>query len=102
MGRCLEPAGPVHGVGSVQHSFLVRSLSFNGVLLPKMEGVFGRWDNGSLHGVLFAFYHLHQPWGILRIILVRVCCSLLVGKHFRTNWFPIILHNPGRAFSSYS
>jgi hypothetical protein len=34
-----------------------------GMLLPKMEGVFGKWS-WVANGVLFGFYHLHQPWGI--------------------------------------
>ncbi|MCC6985270.1 MAG: hypothetical protein IT309_02485 [Anaerolineales bacterium] len=38
------------------------------MLLPKMEGVFGKWD-WVANGVIFGFYHLHQPRGIPSFIL---------------------------------
>jgi membrane protease YdiL (CAAX protease family) len=41
---------------------------FRGLLLPRMQGVFGRWD-WAANRVLFALYHLHEPWGIPRTLL---------------------------------
>src|ERR671911_2138776 len=45
------------------NTILGEEFLFRGVLLPKMEGVFGRWS-WVANGVLFGLYHVHQPWGI--------------------------------------
>lgn len=42
---------------------LGEELLFRGLLLPRMQGVFGRWDWAG-NGVLFALYHVHVPWVI--------------------------------------
>ena len=76
---------------SLFNTFLGEEFLFRGVLLPKMEGVFGRWD-WVANGVLFAFYHLHQPWGILADIPAALVFAFS-GKRFRSNWFPILLHS---------
>jgi uncharacterized protein len=47
-------------VFAIFNSILGEEFLFRGVLLPRMEGVFGRWSwlaNGALH----AFWHVHQP-----------------------------------------
>lgn len=82
-------------VSSLFNTFLGEELLFRGLLLPKMEGVFGQWD-WVANGVLFGFYHLHQPWGILNDIVVG-CVFAFSGKRFHSTWFPIILHS-GQAF----
>ena len=64
---------------------------FRGILLPKMKGAFGKWD-WVANGVIFGFYHLHQPWGILNSVLGGWIFAF-TGKRFRSNWFPIILHS---------
>jgi uncharacterized protein len=56
-----------------------------------MQGVFGKWD-WVANGVLFGFYHLHQPWTVLANIVFGVVVAF-AGKRFHSNWFPIILHN---------
>jgi len=56
-----------------------------------MEGVFGKWD-WVANGILFSFYHLHQPWGILATLPADLIFAYS-GKHFHSNWFPIILHS---------
>lgn len=73
------------------NTFLGEELLFRGVLLPKMEGVFGRWD-WVANGVLFSLYHLHQPWGILATLPADLVLAFS-GKRFHSNWFPIILHS---------
>ena len=47
----------------VFNSVLGEELLFRGLLLPRMQGAFGRWD-WAANGVLFAVYHLHVPWVI--------------------------------------
>ena len=64
---------------------------FRGVLLPKMEGVFGKWD-WVANAICFAFYHLHQPWGIPGTILEGLVW-VFPSKKYRTIWFSIILHS---------
>jgi membrane protease YdiL (CAAX protease family) len=78
------------------NTFLGEEFVFRGVLLPKMQGVFGRWD-WVANGVLFAFYHLHQPWGILADVAAGLVFAFS-GKRFRSNWFPIILHSGQSVF----
>ncbi|HSG41931.1 MAG TPA: CPBP family intramembrane glutamic endopeptidase [Anaerolineales bacterium] len=81
---------------AVFNTFLGEEFIFRGVLLPKMEGVFGKWD-WVANGVIFGVYHLHQPWGLPGGILVGLIFAFS-GKHFRTNWFPIILHSGQSVF----
>jgi membrane protease YdiL (CAAX protease family) len=45
------------------NTVLGEELLFRGLLLPRMQGAFGRWDWAG-NGVLFAIYHLHEPWVI--------------------------------------
>ena len=78
------------------NTFLGEEFIFRGVLLPKMEGVFGKWD-WVANGILFSFYHLHQPWGILATLPADLIFAYS-GKRFRCNWFPIILHSGQSVF----
>lgn len=76
---------------AIFNTFLGEEFIFRGVLLPRMEGVFGRWD-WVANGVIFGVYHLHQPWGLPGVILAGLIFAFS-GKRFRSNWFPIILHS---------
>ena len=81
---------------STFNTFLGEEFLFRGVLLPKMEGIFGKWD-WVANGILFACYHLHQPWMILGGIVSGLLFAWS-GKRYRTNWFPIILHSGQSVF----
>src|SRR5215218_571065 len=50
-------------VQSIFNTILGEEFLFRGVLLPKMEGVFGRFS-WVANSVLFALYHVHVPWVI--------------------------------------
>ena len=76
---------------SVFNTFLGEEFIFRGVLLPKMEGVFDKWD-WVANAILFSLYHLHQPWGILATLPADLVFAYS-GRRFRSNWFPIILHS---------
>ena len=78
-------------IASVFNNFLSEEFLFRGVLLPRMQRVFGGWD-WVANGVIFGLYHLHQPWGIPGNILFG-CLMAFAGKRYHCNWFPIILHN---------
>ena len=81
---------------AVFNTFLGEEFLFRGVLLPKMKGVFGKWD-WVANGVIFGVYHLHQPWMIPAGILLALIFAFS-GKYFRSNWFPIILHSAQSVF----
>ena len=76
---------------SMFNTFLGEEFIFRGVLLPKMQGLFGKWD-WVANGVMFGLYHLHQPWGLPGNILSGLLLAF-TGKRFRSNWIPIILHS---------
>lgn len=81
---------------SIFNTFLGEEFLFRGVLLPKMQGMFGKWD-WVANGVIFGFYHLHQPWGIPASVLTGLIYAFS-AKHFRSTWFPIILHSGQSVF----
>ncbi len=81
---------------SIFNTFLGEEFLFRGVLLPKMNGVFGRWD-WVANSILFGLYHLHQPWGLPGNILSGLLLAF-TGKRYHSNWFPIILHSGQSVF----
>lgn len=64
---------------------------YRGILLPKMNGVFGKWD-WLANGVLFGFYHLHKPQVILSTALYFGLVFALPAKMFRSTWMAVIIH----------
>jgi membrane protease YdiL (CAAX protease family) len=78
-------------ISSVFNNFLSEEFLFRGVLLPKMKGVFGNWG-WFANGVIFGLYHIHMWWGIPGNILFGWLLAF-AAKRYRSNWFPIILHN---------
>jgi membrane protease YdiL (CAAX protease family) len=73
------------------NTLLGEEFLFRDVLLPKKEGVFGRWDWVS-NGAISTLYHLHQPWTFLGMLPSKLVL-VFSGRRFRSNWFPIILHS---------
>jgi len=63
-----------------------------GVLLPKMNGVFGKWD-WVANGVLMGAYHWHQPWMIPGGIIAGIFFFALPAKRFRSIWMSFIPHS---------
>jgi membrane protease YdiL (CAAX protease family) len=65
---------------------------WRGVMLPKMNGVFGKWD-GVANGVIGGAYHLSQPWQMLGGgIFMWTVFFALPAKYFRSTWVSIIIH----------
>jgi membrane protease YdiL (CAAX protease family) len=64
---------------------------FRGILLPKMEGLFGRWS-WIVNGALFAFYHVHQPWTIAANVILGVFLLAFPSWRFRSTWLGLIIH----------
>jgi len=69
---------------------LGEELLFRGVLLPKMNGVFGRWD-WVANTILFGLYHLHKIWFLPSIILSSFGISW-AAKRYRSLWMGVIVH----------
>ncbi len=77
-------------ISNVFNYLLGEELLFRGVLLPKMRGVFGRWD-WVANAVLFGLYHLHKPWALPSIILSNLAISW-PAQRFQSNWMAVIVH----------
>jgi membrane protease YdiL (CAAX protease family) len=72
---------------------------FRGVLLPKMERVFGRWS-WAANGVLFGLYHVHQPWGILNSVLTGLLYAFPAYR-FRSTWMSVIIHSAQSVYIAF-
>jgi uncharacterized protein len=66
-------------------------LLFRGLLLPRMNGVFGRGD-WLANGLLFAAYHLHVPW-VIPATLLDTFIIAYPAKRYRSAWIGIVVHS---------
>jgi len=73
------------------NTFLGEELLFRGLLLPRMNGAFGRAD-WIVNSVLFGCYHLHEPWVIPNGIVTGLVCAHPT-KRFRSAWMGIAVHS---------
>jgi membrane protease YdiL (CAAX protease family) len=78
-------------VFAVFNTVLGEELLFRGLLLPRMQGVFGRGD-WVANGVLFAVYHLHTPW-VIPTTLVDIFALAYPSRRFQSAWMGIIVHS---------
>jgi membrane protease YdiL (CAAX protease family) len=85
---------------AIFNNILGEEFLFRGVLLPKMEGVFGRW-NWAANGVLFGFYHIHQPWGMVGSVISGALLYALPSWRFRSSWMGIIVHSAQGVYFSF-
>lgn len=77
----------------VFNTVLGEEFLFRGVLLPKMEGVFGKWD-WLANGVLGTLYHLDMPWSLLGTTSVAwIFFYALPARYFRSTWMSIVAHS---------
>jgi membrane protease YdiL (CAAX protease family) len=81
---------------AIFNTVLGEELLFRGVLLPRMKGVFGRGDFVA-NGVLFAVYHLHQPW-VIPTGLVDIFALAYPSRRFQSAWMGIIVHSAQSVF----
>jgi membrane protease YdiL (CAAX protease family) len=77
-------------------SFLGEDLLFRGLLLPRLRGVFGRGDFVA-NGVLFAFYHLHQPWSIPASV-ADIILTAYPTRRWQSVWMSVIVHSAQSVF----
>jgi uncharacterized protein len=73
------------------NTILGEEFLFRGVLLPKMEGVFGSFS-WVANGVLFGLYHVHQPWGIPNSVLTGLLYTYPAYR-YRSTWMSVIIHS---------
>jgi membrane protease YdiL (CAAX protease family) len=81
------------------NTILGEEFLFRGVLLPRMEGVFGRWS-WVANSVLFGLYHVHQPWGIPNSVLTGLLYTFPAYR-YRSTWMSIILHSAQSVFFAF-
>src|SRR5215218_2846460 len=81
----------------VFNTALGEELLFRGLLLPRMQGAFGRWD-WVANGVLFALYHLHVPWVIPQTLLVDTFVEAYPSRRYRSALIGIIVHSSQSVF----
>jgi membrane protease YdiL (CAAX protease family) len=80
----------------VFNTVLGEELLFRGLLLPRMNGVFGRRD-WLANGVLFAVYHLHMPWVIPATLLDAILLAY-PSKRYRSALIGIAVHSAQSIF----
>jgi len=85
---------------AIFNNILGEEFLFRGVLLPKMGGVFGRWS-WLANGVLFGFYHIHQPWGIVGSVISGALLYALPSWRFRSTWMGVIVHSAQGVYFSF-
>ncbi|HYM35966.1 MAG TPA: CPBP family intramembrane glutamic endopeptidase, partial [Steroidobacteraceae bacterium] len=79
-------------ISALFNTVLGEELLFRGLLLPRMAGVFKKWD-WAANGLLFGLYHLHQPWGMLGSAIQGIFLFALPSRYFRSTWFGIAAHS---------
>ena len=73
------------------NTVLGEELLFRGLLLPRMNGAFGRGD-WVANGVLFAGYHLHVPW-VIPATLLDTFIVAYPAKRYQSAWIGIAVHS---------
>ena len=76
----------------VFNTVLGEELLFRGLLLPRMNGVFGRGD-WAANGVLFAVYHVHVPWAFPATVLFDTFAMAYPTKRYQSAWIGIAVHS---------
>jgi membrane protease YdiL (CAAX protease family) len=79
-------------VFGIFNTVLGEELLFRGLLLPRMQRVFGRRD-WVANGVLFAVYHLHVPWAMPASLIEGIFLEAYPSRRFQSAWMGIIVHS---------
>ena len=79
------------GLTSLLFNYLLgEELLFRGVLLPRMTGVFGRWD-WVANTVLFGLYHVHKIW-VWPSMIASSFGHAWAAKRFRSMPIAVLVH----------
>lgn len=79
------------------NTVLGEELLFRGLLLPRMNRVFGRGD-WAANGVLFAAYHVHVPWMMPATLLIDTFAISYPSKRYQSAWIGIAVHSAQSVF----
>jgi CAAX protease family protein len=79
------------------NTVLGEELLFRGLLLPRMQAVFGRRD-WVANGVLFTLYHLHMPWLMPLTFVDGIFLDAYPSRRFQSAWMGIIVHSAQTLF----
>ena len=79
------------------NTVLGEELLFRGLLLPRMQGVFGKRD-WIANGALFALYHLHVPGEFPSPSSTASSCSPIPCGASTAAWMGIIVHSTQSVF----
>jgi membrane protease YdiL (CAAX protease family) len=82
---------------AVFNTVLGEELLFRGLLLPRMQGVFGSGD-WVANGALFAVYHLNQPWVIPSSLIEGIFLEAYPSRRLQSAWMGIIVHSVQSVF----
>lgn len=77
---------------AVFNTVLGEELLFRGLLLPRMQGVFGGLD-WIANGALFALYHLHIPWSMPSALISGTLLFAYPTRRFASALMGIIVHS---------
>ena len=77
---------------AIFNTVLGEELLFRGLLLPRMNRVFGRGDWAG-NGVLFAAYHVHVPWVMPETLVGDTLLLAYPTKRYRSAWLGIVVHS---------
>ena len=80
----------------VFNTALGEELLFRGLLLPRMAA-FGRID-WLVNGLLFACYHLHEPWVIPQTLVVDTFAEALPSRRWRSALIGVTVHSAQTVF----
>src|ERR671917_734830 len=86
-------------VTAVFNTILGEEFLFRGVLLPRMEGVFGR-GSWVANNILFGLYHVHVPWVIPNAVLTGLLYTYPAYR-YRSTWMAIILHSAQSVYFAF-
>jgi len=77
---------------AIFNTVLGEELLFRGLLLPRMQAVFGRRD-WVANGSLFTLYHLHEPWVMPTTLVEGIFLDAYPSRRFQSAWMGIIVHS---------
>lgn len=77
-------------VSCVFNYILGEELFFRGVLLPRMERAFGRWD-WAVNTLLFGLHHVHKIW-FWPAMIASSFGQAWVARRYRSLWLAIVVH----------
>lgn len=63
---------------------------FHGILLPRMQGAFGRWSPVA-NAVLFGAYHVHKA-AVWPTVILSCLAYSVPAQYFRSTWPAILIH----------